>query len=365
MVESEPKVPLSASMPKGYGFLPKGDPYRTGLCRRLTQAAGKQVYVVVDKRRTAVGIRAPKYIINEVHEKDRATREDRRVAVQKRDVATRSDFEVAILRLFPRIPLQDLEKVLDRALKKRSGRVGRTGKLTIDSKARLAVIAHIRHNHTEYDSLLKQKRKSRGSARDDIAPKLKQLCAEWREGDKSDAAHTNQASVLATRGPRGRTNQDNARISRRARRSAADIPEGEHSEAQYATNPKTCTHDNNGHTAPRNPPRPRGQNRRRNGKKETVPSKPVLGTKTRQETRQTRNTRNLDKAKLLGPDALIMISSDESDPEDPKADTDPGGESDNSFIVGDHSDHYMDEDWEIELDSDSDSDSDEDMEDIE
>uniref|UniRef100_A0A0B7JSJ3 DUF2293 domain-containing protein n=1 Tax=Bionectria ochroleuca TaxID=29856 RepID=A0A0B7JSJ3_BIOOC len=344
MVESEPKVPSSAAMPKGYGFLPKGDPYRTGLCRRLTQAAGKQVYVVVDKRRTAVGIRAPKHIINE-----------------KRDVATRSDFEVAILRLFPRIPPQDLEKVLDRALKKRSGRVGRTGKLTIDSKARLAVMAHIRHNHTEYDSLLKQKGKSRGSARDDIAPKLKQLCGEWREGAKSDAAHINEASVSATRGSLGRTKQDNTRISRRARRFATAILEGKHSEGQYTTDAKTCKHDNNGQTTPGDPPR--GQKKKRNGKKETVPSKPVTGTKTRQETRQTRNTRNLDKAQLLGPDALIMISSDESDPEDLEADSDPGGESDNSFIVGDHSDHFMDEDWEIGLDSDSDSD--EEMEDSE
>jgi hypothetical protein len=58
-----------------------------------------------------------------------------------------------------------------------------------------------------------------------------------------------------------------------------------------------------------------------------------------------------------------MISSDESDPEDLEADSDPGGESDNSFIVGDHSDHFMDEDWEIGLDSDSDSD--EEMEDSE
>ncbi|CAI6048824.1 unnamed protein product [Clonostachys chloroleuca] len=361
MVESEPKVPSSAAMPKGYGFLPKGDPYRTGLCRRLTQAAGKQVYVVVDKRRTAVGIRAPKYIINEVHEKDRATREDRRAAVQKRDVATRSDFEVAILRLFPRIPPQDLEKVLDRALKKRSGRVGRTGRLAIDSKARLAVMAHIRHNHTEYDSLLKQKGKSRGSARDDIALKLKQLCGEWREGAKLDAAHINEASVSAARGSPGRTNQKNTRISRRARRVAATIIDGKHSERQHTTDAKTCTHDNNGQTTSRDPPR--GQKKKWNGKKVTMPSKPVTGTKTRQETRQTRNTRNLDKAKLLGPDALIMISSDESDPDDPEADTDPGGESDNSFIVGDHSDHFMDEDWEIDLDSDSDSD--EEMDDIE
>ncbi|CAH0052977.1 unnamed protein product [Clonostachys solani] len=351
MVESEPKVPSSAAMPKGYGFLPKGDPYRTGLCRRLTQAAGRQVYVVVNKRRGAVGIRAPKHIINEVHEKDRATRGDRRAAVEKRDVATRSDFEVAVLRVFPRIPPHDLEKVLDRALKKRSGRVGRTAKLTVEAKARLAVIAHIRHNHTEYDSLLKQKEKSRGLARNDIAPKLKQICGEWGGRAESDAAHINEASISATRGS-GRTNQGNTRISRRARRSAADLLKRKDVEEQCTTDAKPCTHANNGQLTARDPSR--GQNRKRIRKKETVPSEPVTGTKTRQETRQTRNTSNLDKAKLLGPDDLIIISSDESDLADPEVDTDTEGESDNSFIVGNYSDHFMDEDWEIDLDSDSD-----------
>ncbi|VUC28605.1 unnamed protein product [Clonostachys rosea] len=359
MVESEPKIPAHAPMPQGYGFLPKGDTYRTGLCRRLTQAARKQVYVVVNKRRTAIGIRAPQYIINEVHAKDRETRDDRRAAVQKRDVATRSDFEVAIRREFPKIPPHDLERVLDRALKKRSGRVGRTGKLTVESKARLAVMAHIRHTHTEYDSLLKKKGSSRGSARQDILPKLKQICDEWRGSAKGDAGHTNELSVTATRGPPVQVNQDNTRISQRERRYANATPNGKDPEGKRTTDAKLCSHANDGQTTTRDPPR--GQKRKRKTKKSTVLSKPVADTNLNQDTRQTRNSKNIDQAKLLGPEDLITISSDESDPDELELETDSGGESSNSFIVGDYSDDFMDDDWESALDEDSD----EEMEDSE
>ena len=169
-------------MPKGYGFLKKGNAYRTGLCRRLTHAEGKTLFVVTEKR-TPIGLRAPKSILSKVFEEDRATRETRRAVVEKRDEATQEEFKDAILTQFPRIPEESVATILKHTLKKRSGRVGRTGTLTLDAKARLAVMAHVRHCHTSYDGLLKRKDVSKFQARDKVQADVVRVSREWR-GDR-------------------------------------------------------------------------------------------------------------------------------------------------------------------------------------
>jgi hypothetical protein len=55
---------------------------------------------------------------------------------------------------FPEIPKKEKEAVLCHGFKKHSGRVGRTNSISLSEKVLLAVIAHSRHKHTEYDALL-------------------------------------------------------------------------------------------------------------------------------------------------------------------------------------------------------------------
>ncbi|KAH6605934.1 hypothetical protein Trco_005087 [Trichoderma cornu-damae] len=173
----EPTVSPETPMPKGYGFLKKGNPFMTALCRRKTRDAGKTLYVVTNQGKQE-GLRAPKWILHQVFSEERATRERRRGAVQRRDAAIEDAFEKAIRRLFAKIPKQDLTTILKRTLRKRSGRVGRTGKLDLDEKAYLAVQAHIRHCHTDYDEIAKATQ-DRDAARRAIRAEVSKLLGAW------------------------------------------------------------------------------------------------------------------------------------------------------------------------------------------
>ncbi|PKS12145.1 hypothetical protein jhhlp_001443 [Lomentospora prolificans] len=69
--------------------------------------------------------------------------------------------DAALRELFPRIPNTDRQEIVDRAFKK--GKVSNGGPvvglcsdLTLSRRVQLAVLAHIRHRHTRYDTLLKQ-----------------------------------------------------------------------------------------------------------------------------------------------------------------------------------------------------------------
>ncbi|KAJ4150550.1 hypothetical protein LMH87_011296 [Akanthomyces muscarius] len=156
MAFTEITVSPSAPMPHGYKLLRKGYPFMTALCRRKTLAAGQTLYVVRAGSKT-LGLRAPRDIVNEVHSEEHQTRATRRAAVVARDESTRSTFDTALRKQFSEMPTVDREQVLQRALKKRSGRVGRTSKLGIEDKVRLAVAAHVRHMHTDYDRLVRGK----------------------------------------------------------------------------------------------------------------------------------------------------------------------------------------------------------------
>jgi hypothetical protein len=154
MTYREVTVASKTPIPKGYGFLPKGIAYKTLHCRKITREADKVLYVVVDNKKT-LGLRAPSSIISQVHQRANATLATRRAAVQKRDSGEISKASAELLVQFRKIPAAEKELVLKHGFKKHSGRVGRTASITLEKKVTLAVIAHIRHKHTEYDALLR------------------------------------------------------------------------------------------------------------------------------------------------------------------------------------------------------------------
>ncbi|KKP00331.1 hypothetical protein THAR02_07571 [Trichoderma harzianum] len=200
-MEEERTVSPETPMPKGYGFLKKGNTFMTALCRKKTHAARKKLYVVT-KRGKQEGLRAPKWILKEVRKEEEKTREKRRGAVQRRDAATEDAFEAATLKLFPDIPKQDLTTILKRTLRKRSGRVGRTGKLDLNKKAYLAVQAHARHCHTDYDRILARASQNRDAARRAIRDKVSKLLVEWGGDPTTVGSGGNLAPRNTKREPR-------------------------------------------------------------------------------------------------------------------------------------------------------------------
>jgi hypothetical protein len=176
-MQREITVGPSAPMPHGYAFLPKGIAFKTLHCRKLTREAGQPLYVVVDNKKT-LGLRAPKTFIAQIHIKAKATLSTRRAAVQKRDTLDIAKTTKELRAQFPKMSASERELILKHGFKKHSRRVGRTASLTLEKKVKLAVIAHIRHTHTEYDTLLR-KGLERELARVMIWRKTQSVLHEW------------------------------------------------------------------------------------------------------------------------------------------------------------------------------------------
>jgi hypothetical protein len=181
---SETNVTSREPIPQGYAFLPKGIAYKTLNCRKLTRASGKPLYVVIDNKKT-LGLRAPKDIITQVHLKAKDTLATRRAAVQKKDAVDVAKATAESKAQFPKMPSTDRDLILNHGFRKHSGRVGRTGSIPLAKKVTLAVIAHIRHRHTNYDALL-----NRGEARDAVRKTIwKQIESTTREWGCTNGRH--------------------------------------------------------------------------------------------------------------------------------------------------------------------------------
>ena len=94
-----------------------------------------------------------------------------------------AQFRAAVLHLYPGCPRAEATDIASHACEKHSGRVGRTAdaKALEDEAVRLAVIAHVRHLHTNYDTVIdanRDKRKSRSIVRGSV----QEVLAAWASG---------------------------------------------------------------------------------------------------------------------------------------------------------------------------------------
>ena len=78
---------------------------------------------------------------------------------------------------FPNMPKQDADDIAFFATFRGSGRVGRSH--TAEDPIKAAVIAHIRHNHTSYDSLL-ESGYDRESARHEVGGEIASVYRSWK-----------------------------------------------------------------------------------------------------------------------------------------------------------------------------------------
>lgn len=89
-------------------------------------------------------------------------------------------FTTSIRAQFPSCPAASAEEIAAHAAVRGSGRVGRSaaGQALDANAVRMAVIAHIRHIHTDYDRLLMQG-VERSEARERIRDKVQQVLSRW------------------------------------------------------------------------------------------------------------------------------------------------------------------------------------------
>jgi hypothetical protein len=108
----------------------------------------------------------------------------RRAELDERYVAS---FAQKIRELYPKCPVDREIEIAQHACRKYSGRVGRSARAKeLNPKAvRLAVMAHIRHQETEYDDLLTQGW-ARSDARERVLERVNALHDAWAAGSEKN-----------------------------------------------------------------------------------------------------------------------------------------------------------------------------------
>ncbi|KAI9701284.1 MAG: hypothetical protein M1836_001954 [Candelina mexicana] len=193
----------SQNPPSGYTFVPKGNVYITRHCRLLTNEAGKTLWVVHHPvNNIRLGLHVPTDIVAQVQANEAVTADYRRNVVANKDGKDLDKARGVLLKLYPRVPLESAELILSHGYLKGSGRVGRTSTLDDEEKMKLATAAHIRHKLTDYESLLRERRKEArklGRNNDNVRDEVrKQISRDVQRIIKSWGPAKDTAAQLST-----------------------------------------------------------------------------------------------------------------------------------------------------------------------
>ncbi len=123
-------------------------------------------------------------------------RERRAVQLEAADQVFVARFTERILELYPGCPRAEAEAIARHACQRHSGRVGRTAAAKgFDERAvRLAVRAHIRHQHTNYDELIFEGWEP-AEARMEVADKVQEVYYRWRAPAPMEDAATQESAA--------------------------------------------------------------------------------------------------------------------------------------------------------------------------
>ncbi|KAL5600982.1 hypothetical protein BROUX41_005815 [Berkeleyomyces rouxiae] len=167
----ELEVTFKTEPPEGFEFVPIGNPELTALCKDISREKAAMIYVVSNskthKNELSVHVnRMGHHVLQSIVQEAR-----KRLGYQGTSTVTdalpetqeliNAQADAALRDLFPRIPNTDRQEIIDYAFRlgaKFHGEpvVGVQTDLSLSRRVQLAVLAHIRHNHTRYDELLRE-----------------------------------------------------------------------------------------------------------------------------------------------------------------------------------------------------------------
>jgi hypothetical protein len=169
-------------------FLPAGD---TALTRRARKHSSLAAVVVrfsrVRKRYERQGLLVTEEALAQAEDECAADAPERAAARAHAAVAREEEdrefiaaLAQAILQRYPSCPADEAQRIAEHTGRRRSGRVGRSaaGRALDAAAVDLAVIAHIRHAHTNYDELL-MNGTARLDARALVKEKIDRVLAKW------------------------------------------------------------------------------------------------------------------------------------------------------------------------------------------
>ncbi len=174
-------------------FLPSGDPAITRRAAKHSRLHAKVLeWSRSRKRYERQGILVEPKALQQAEEEclaDGDIRQRRREReAERREVLDQQfieEFARQILQVFPSCPAETAEKIAQHACLKYSGRVGRSASAkNFDYDAIvLAVRAHVRHCHTQYDDLL-FRGYERFEARELVKHEVEELLAAWKRSNR-------------------------------------------------------------------------------------------------------------------------------------------------------------------------------------
>lgn len=175
-------------------YLPRGD---AALTRRASKYSALRAVVVqwsrTRQRYERQGVLVVPAAIRRAEEEcladaDLRARRRQQAATQRERVEARhlADVTGVLHARFPGCPADEAAAIARWTCEKHSGRVGRSaaGKALAPAALRLAVIAHIRHEHTNYDALL-MRHGDRLGARRQVASAIEAVLARWESTSPS------------------------------------------------------------------------------------------------------------------------------------------------------------------------------------
>jgi hypothetical protein len=169
-------------------YLPRGD---TAVTRRASKYSPRRAVVVqwsrTRQRYERQGILAARSAIAQAEaeslsDADQRARQRERAAfrrtIEEQEYVAR--MTAAIREQYPGCPAAEAAEIADWPCRKNSGRIGRSAaaKALEPAALRLAVVAHIRHAHTNYDHLLGRS-DDRERARQLVRPEIEQVLSRW------------------------------------------------------------------------------------------------------------------------------------------------------------------------------------------
>ncbi|EXJ71425.1 uncharacterized protein A1O5_05233 [Cladophialophora psammophila CBS 110553] len=208
------KISFQERPPAGYTFIPAGNPELTNALKEFARRGDHKIYAVTITPHAArhelsrevhrVGFHFPTRIVDQVcahygirlngegkvidesndetfFSKVYRNTDGQRPVEEKDQVTINTDAKQTIKDLFPNIPNNDLYQIIKTAFQLGDRRVGTANELPLVRRAQLSVVAHIRHNYTQYDKLLRQM--PYNEARHMVEKETLIKLIEWRGGE--------------------------------------------------------------------------------------------------------------------------------------------------------------------------------------
>lgn len=172
-------------------FLERGDPALTRRASRYSALRAVVVrYSVTRNRYERQGVLVEEGALARA-EQECLSDAEAREAARERAAERRQELDAEYVRafarrlgeLFPACPAEEQQAIAEHACRKYSGRIGRSAaaKVLHEEAVDLAVRAHVRHVHTNYDRLL-GRGLDRAAARAEVSEAVAERMEQWRTG---------------------------------------------------------------------------------------------------------------------------------------------------------------------------------------